>query len=313
MFKRYIYILIALLGVPGMASAQYDPYFSHYFDMETSFNPATVGKLPELHVVGAYAMNFAGFENNPRTMFLSADVPFYALKSYQGAGATMTNDQIGAMTHKRFNAEYAYSFKLLGGQLRAGIQAGMISEGIDFSKMKAEDSNDPVFNGGSDQNGTALDLGAGLYYMHGPWYVGASALHLTAPEVEIGERNTFKVDATYYLTGGYNIQLRNPFLSVKPSFLVRTDGTSYRADVTGRLEYHYDKKFFYGGVTYSPTVSFTVLAGGSFHGIIVGYSYEVYTHTLSMGNGSHELFVGYKTDINLVKKGKNRHQSVRIL
>jgi len=32
-----------------------------------------------------------------------------------------------------------------------------------------------------------------------------------------------------------------------------------------------------------------------------------------MGNGCHELFVGYQMDLNFVKKGRNRHQSVRIL
>jgi hypothetical protein len=53
--------------------------------------------------------------------------------------------------------------------------------------------------------------------------------------------------------------------------------------------------------------------GGTFHGIMLGYSYEMYTTALSIGNGSHELYVGYQTDINLFKKGRNRHQSVRIL
>lgn len=41
---------------------------------------------------------------------------------------------------------------------------------------------------------------------------------------------------------------------------------------------------------------------GSFHGIVAGYSYELYTSSIDPGNGSHELFVGYKIDINLVKK-----------
>ena len=34
---------------------------------------------------------------------------------------------------------------------------------------------------------------------------------------------------------------------------------------------------------------------------------------ISFGNGSHELFINYQTDINLVKKGRNKHKSVRIL
>ena len=50
-----------------------------------------------------------------------------------------------------------------------------------------------------------------------------------------------------------------------------------------------------------------------FHGIMLGYSYEIYTNAVPVGNGSHELFVGYQTDVNLFKKGRNHHQSVRLL
>ena len=94
---------------------------------------------------------------------------------------------------------------------------------------------------------------------------------------------------------------------------MRTDGSAYRADLTGRLVYVNDKKMMYGGIAYSPTNSVTFLIGGNFHGVVLGYSYELYTSAISPGNGSHELFIGYQTDINLVRKGKNLHKSVRIL
>ena len=129
----------------------------------------------------------------------------------------------------------------------------------------------------------------------------------------MGDVNELRIPATYYLTGGYNIKLRNPFLKIKPSVLLRTDGTAYRADITGRLVYTHEGKMLYGGIGYSPTNSVTALFGGTFHGVVLAYSYEVYTSGLSLGNGSHELFVGYQMDINLVKRGKNKHQSVRIL
>ena len=64
---------------------------------------------------------------------------------------------------------------------------------------------------------------------------------------------------------------------------------------------------------YSPTNSVTVFVGGMFHVIMLGYSYEAYTSGISLGNGSHELLMRYQTDVNLFKKGRNRHQSVRIL
>ena len=309
--KRIIILCFLLTGVL-LARAQYDPYFSHYFDMESSFNPAAVGKQAKLNVTAAYAWDMVGFEHNPRTMYLAADMPFHALKNNHGVGLSLMNDQIGLFTHQRLSLQYAYKKKLWKGTLGIGLQGGMLSESFDGSKVDAGESGDPAL-ATSQVDGSGMDLGLGLYYQHSTWYVGISGQHLTSPTIDLGETNEFKIDATYYLTGGYNIKLRNPFLTIKSSALVKYDGTTWRGDVTGRLVYQHEDKQMMGGLTYSPDHSVTFLLGGSFHGIVLGYSYEWYTSKLSAGNGSHELFVGYQTDINLGKKGKNKHQSVRIL
>lgn len=305
-------VIVLLLGYSLASMAQYDPAFSHYFDMETSFNPAAVGKQPKLNVSVAYALDMAGFEHNPQTAYAAADMPFYALKSYHGVGLKFMNDKLGLFTHTKLDAQYAYKFRLLGGHFAIGLQAGFISEDFDGSKLDLEDSSDPAFNSLS-LSGNTFDLAAGLYYDHKQWYVGLSAQHLTAPLVTLGDNNELQIDRSYYLTGGGNIKFRNPFISIKPSFLVRTDGVGWRGDITGRLIYTNGTKMMYCGVTYSPTISSTVMVGGSFHGIVLGYSYEIYTSGINPGNGSHELFVGYQHDINLTKKGRNLHKSVRIL
>lgn len=280
--------------------------------MEPSFNPASVGKENVLNVVGAYALDFAGFEHNPNTFYVGADMPLYFLKSYHGVGLSMLNDKIGLFTHQRIAGQYAFRFKLFGGRLAAGIQAGLLMEKFDGSKLDVEDSNDPALPS-SEVSGNSLDLGFGLYYTHKNWYAGASVQHITAPQIDLGETNEFKVDPSYYLTAGYNIKLRNPLISIPTSTLVRYDGVSWHGDITARVVYKNDKKMLYGGVSYSPTNSVTALIGGSFHGINIGYSYEVYTSAINPGNGSHELFVSYQTDINLQKKGRNKHKSVRFL
>lgn len=292
--------------------AQYDPAFSHYYDMEPSFNAAAVGKAPKLNINAVYNMSLAGFENNPKTMYAAADIPFYFLKTYHGAGLQLLNDQIGLFRHQRLEAQYAVKFKLFGGTMSLGVQAGLLNENFDGSKIDLEDSSDPAFIT-SSVDGNSIDLCAGLYYTNGPAYAGLSVQHANAPTIELGESNEIKVDRTYYFTGGYNIKLRNPFLTIKPSVLVRTDLTGYRADITGRLVYNMEKKNMYVGVNYSPGNSVAVHVGGCVHGIMLGYSYEYYTSGISFINGSHELFIGYQMDVNLTKKGKNIHKSVRIL
>ena len=292
--------------------AQYDPSFSHYWAMETSYNPAAAGKTSLLNVSAAYNMTLAGFKRNPRTMYVGADMPFYALGSYHGVGVQIMNDALGLFSHQKLGVQYAFKQKLLGGTISVGVQGGLLSEKLDGSHLDLEEGGDPVFTTGQ-ATGTGVDLGAGVYYKHRDWYIGVSAMHLTAPTIELGETNELEVSRTYYFTGGYNIKLRNPFLKIQTSVLGRTDGVAWRGDVTGRLKYEHDKKVMYAGLSYSPTNSVTVLIGGNIHGIHLSYSYEIYTSAISIGNGSHEIFVGYQTDLNLYKKGKNLHKSVRIL
>ena len=311
MVKRYGVILLGLLTAATVA-AQQDVAFAHYWVMEPSFNPAAVGKTQQLNVAVAYAMQMAGFENNPKTMYAAADMPFYALNGQHGAGVQLVNDDIGLFSHKRLGLQYAYKKRLAGGLLSAGLQASVLSEGFTGSKLDVIDADDKALPT-TDVTGTAFDIGLGLYYTRADWYAGLSVAHLTSPRVELGETNELNISSVFYLTGGYNIRLKNPFMIIETSLLGRTDGIDWRADLTGRLKYTHDKRMMYAGVTYSPDKSVTVLIGGTFHGFHIGYSYEVYTSAISLSNGSHELFVGYQTDLRLTKKGRNLHKSVRYL
>ena len=302
-----------LLFLPVLtAFAQQEPSFAHYWAMEPSFNPAAVGKQPQLNVTGAYAMTLTGFQNAPKTMNIGADMPLMLMNAYHGVGVQLMNDQIGLFSHQRLALQYAYKHRMFGGMLSVGLQVGMLSEKFRGSEADLENPDDPAFTK-TDATGTAFDLSAGLYYTHRNWYAGLSVLRATAPAIELGDRSILNISRMYYLTGGYNIKLRNPFFTIHPSVLAHTDGTVYRVDVTTRVKYTHDKKMLYAGFAYSPTNSVTALIGGNFHGITLGYSYEVYTKALKIGNGSHELFVGYQTELDLSKKGRNRHQSVRIL
>ena len=311
-FGRKTTLVGVLLTMLMKVSAQQDVSFAHYWAMEPSFNPAAVGKTSLINVTGAYAMSMAGFENNPKTMYFAGDMPFYFLNGYHGVGLQLMSDDIGLFKHQRLTAQYAYKLSLLGGTLSIGLQAGMLSEKFKGSELDLRDDSDPALLT-TDVTGTALDLAAGLYYQHRNWYAGLSILHAMEPEVELGEKSIIDIARSYYFTAGYNIRLHNPFFTIHPSVLARTDGVGYRVDVTARVKYSYEKRLLYAGVAYSPTNSVTALIGGNFHGISIGYSYEAYTSALSFKHGSHELFVGYQTELDLVKKGRNKHQSVRIL
>lgn len=312
MTRRILLLIVLSLAFAAKTLAQYDPSFSHYWAMEPSYNPAAAGKTSFLNVAAAYNMTMAGFKRNPKTMYVGTDMPFYAIGAYHGVGLQIVNDAIGLFSHQKIGGQYAYKHKLLGGALSVGVQGTLLSEKFDGSDLDVEQAGDPAFST-SEVTGTGLDIGAGLYYTHRNWYVGVSAQHLTSPTVNLGETYELVLSPVYYFTGGYNIKLRNPFLTIHTSVFGLSDGVAYKGQVTGRLRYTHEEKMMYAGLSYSPANSVTLLLGGKFHGVTLGYSYEAYTKAINVGNGSHELFVGYQTELNLYKKGRNRHQSVRIL
>lgn len=305
-------VLAAATTVAGEMWAQQDPAFAHYWMMEPQFNPATVGRTPQLSITAAYQTHATGYEDAGGTMYAGADMAFNIGKTRHGVGVLFQNDEIGLFSHKRFTAQYAYHLRLWGGTLSIGGEVDMLNETLNGSQADLEDASDPAFPT-TDVSGSKFDASAGIYYAHKRWYVGVAAQHLTAPTVYLGETNEYEVKRLYNLIGGYNIRLHSPLFTIAPSALLRYDGSEFRADITARLEYAHEKKRIYGGLSYSPQNSVTGFVGGMFHGVNISYSYEANTSGMGLGAGQHEITLGYRLDLNLGKKGKNLHRSVRYL
>lgn len=317
MMKRIVSVIITLSLLPVVGiQAQSDAHFAHFSEVENFYNPAAMNRNTRMNVTGSLSMQMVGYTNAPVSMYIGAHtvVPFGKLRNSVGAG--LFNETIGLFTNRRLFFNYAYKAGLGRGWLNIGVQGGVMSEEFNGTRLKTEVQNDPAFPAGQER-GTVGDIGAGLLYSIGEWYLGASAQHLNYPHVEFGkaEGKTAIMDIrpTLYLTGGCNIGLRNPLLSVQPCFLVESDLDFYRADLSVRGTYRYDNTLLYLGATYSPGISVTALIGGRFRDILVGYAYEFYTSGVGALNGSHDLMVNWQTDIDFFKKGRNAHKSVRYL
>lgn len=306
------WLLMLLLAMPARMAAQQEPAFAHYWDLEAQYNPAAVGHTPELNINAAIQTHATGFEDAGSTMYAGADMPFNIGRTRHGVGALFMRDEIGLFAHQRFALQYAFHFKLLGGTFSAGAAVDMLNETIDGSKADLGDPDDPAFPS-SEVSGSKFDVSAGLRFQHRNWYAGISAMHLTQPTVLLGETNEISIKSLYNLTGGYNIRTRNPLLFIIPSAMMRFDGQQFRADITARLLYTREKKRLYGGASYSPQHSVTLFVGGRFHGIDLSYSYEANTSGMGLESGFHEVTLGYRIELDLGKKGKNLHKSVRYL
>ena len=311
-------LFLSLLLFTQKVRAQFDVHFTQYWDLNGYYNPAWAGQTDKLNMYGTYSMQLTNFDRSPRTMYVGADMPLLLFDKKQGVGAGFLNDAIGLFRNQRAWLQYSYKVKTKKGNLGLGLQVGFVNVSFDPTDLDLGSSeSDPAFPT-QKESGTGLDLGVGAFYSQPKFYLGFSAQHLTSPIIEFGssdsgETSEIKIKPMLYFTGGYNIQTRNPLISIQPSVLVQSDFNSTRVDFTGRFFYTFEEKKLALGFTYSPATSVTLSIGAVIRSITVGYAYEMYTSQIGIGNGSHDLVVSYAMDINLFKKSKNKHKSIRIL
>ena len=313
-WMRVAMVLLVLLTGMGAnrVQAQQDVAFLHYWRMETQWNPAAVGQSPQLSIQGAVQTHAMGYEQAGSTMWAGADMAFALGRTFHGVGAMFLNDNIGLFSHKRFSLQYAYHQPWRGGTIALGLQADMLQEGIDGSKADLGDKNDPAFPT-TQVNGSAFDLSVGSYYQRKGFRLSAAYHHLAAPTVRLGETHELPIRGVLNVGTQYNIRTSSPLFTITPSAMLRSDFTDYRVDLTLRGEYKFENRLIFGGINYAPQRSVGLFVGGTLQGIDISYGYEANTSGLGLGTGQHEIVIAYRLPIDLGKKQRNLHKSVRWL
>lgn len=313
LFAKFLTALLLLGGAgQGVVRAQQDVAFAQYWRSSTQWNPAAVGRTPQLSINGMLQSHAMGYEDAGSTMWAGADMALQLGNTRHGVGASFLNDRIGLFSHKRFALQYAYHHKLWGGRLSWGAQIDLLQEDIDGSKADFGTGSDPAFPS-SQVSGSAVDFSGGLHYEHKGWQVALAAQHLAAPTISMGETHYYEVKRNFHLMGAYDLSLASPYYWLTPSVMLRSDLRDHRIDFTLRGTYRYEGRRIVAGLSYAPTRSLTAFVGGTLRGIDLCYSYEANTSGLGWGAGQHEISVAYRMDLNLGKRGRNLHKSVRWL
>jgi len=179
--------------------------------------------------------------------------------------------------------------------------------GIDGSDLV--NLSDPALPQGK-ASGVLADLGAGIYYQHKNYEFALSARHLNEPNLSFDQSGRYSLKRHYYMSGIYIFQMANERLEALPSVFIKSDATTWQADIDMTLQY--DKRFW-GGIGYRIGDALKVTAGSElWNGIKFGYSYDISISALSRYNsGSHEFFVAYS--VLLYKKRTHKYRSVRFL
>ena len=311
--KKILITTIVLLCALFELHAQYDVHYTHYWKMQNFYNPAGAGATKKMHIFAGYSNQMSGFENNPKSMLFNLDAPLTMLKGDHSIGLGILNDEAGMFTNQHLFLNYAYALKIFSGRLAIGAQVGLLNEKFDPSGIiLGQDKNDPAFPT-KTENGNKVDFGAGILFQHKYFCSGISALHINAPLIYLGEKNQMQIDPFYNFMAEGNIPLKNTLITIQPSMMLMTDLVSYRADITAKGNYKYNNRNIFGGVTYSPATSVALFLGMELTNVTLSYGYEIFTSGVGAAHGNHDIYIGYDFNFDIFKKGKNKHNSIRVL
>lgn len=321
--RKYIFLLV--IGfVYQVMMAQNEAQSSQYWAVPTSFNAAMAGCDSALHVTAYDRMQWVGVDGAPKTFFASVDMPFQLRRKRYGGGVSVMNDQAGLFTTTYVNLQASMSLNLWGGRLALGVQPGFVNQSFDASGISVP-SGEPWSSGEDLPTGTVagkgFDLGLGVYYERGWWYGGISALHLTEPELKLGNSAYSKLQNTLFFLAGGNIPIKNTLFILQPSVLVKSVMSKTQTDITLRGTYDWGERHqgkgtrrFWLGMTIRPEDAVAVMVGAEVGAVRLGYSYDIGISALAReSNGSHEIMATWTMPIELEKKLKHPRKSIRIL
>ncbi|MGL4333149.1 MAG: PorP/SprF family type IX secretion system membrane protein [Bacteroidales bacterium] len=317
MFRFNLIFFLLFCAFAQVAKAQFDAQFSQYWISKSYYNPAATGLTSDINVAAQFRQQWVGVKNAPQSFVFNGEMPAFFLGKNHGVGLSLFNESIGLYKNLSIGLQYSYGFRILGGNLRIGIQPSVISSKFDGTQVEipnsgAHNPNDPSIPT-TEVNGTAFDLSLGTYYQRENLYIGFSYMHLIKPTMQLGETNETYIPGTLYATAGYTYLFPNSLLEITPSFLFKSDMIFSQCDFNVMLTYN-DRIF--GGAGYRLGDAFNLCFGLRFGKVKFGYSYDIGTSAIGRASkGSHEVFATYTYKLDL-KSGfllQGRKRSVRFM
>ncbi|MCQ2234781.1 MAG: PorP/SprF family type IX secretion system membrane protein [Paludibacteraceae bacterium] len=319
---RKLLLNLCVAALPAAAWAQFDTQRTQYMFSTTAYNPAAIAQDDMCDVLGVYRMQWAGFSRAPKEWVVSAAAPLSIADTKHGLGASFMSESIGLFESSTFIVQYAFRFPLWNGNLGLGLNLGGISQ--NFASQDADftgnnnsavsgdtyhsDSSDPMVQG-SENDDMAFTAGFGAYYSDERMHIGLSVLNLNNPTFDLGETESIETVRVFYLNGGYDFDLAEKEIKIKPSFLWGTDFSTSQVNLTCLGEY---KKKYVAGLGYRFGDSLDFMVGANLlNGVYVGYAYDLPVSGMIKSGGSHELCLKYSFKLEFSKK--NKYKSERIL
>lgn len=311
-------LLACAFAWPESVWAQ-DQQFTQFNAAPTSFNPAYAGVSGQARLASLYRAQWTALPQAFTGFHLAYDRP--SLDKRMGYGFLLSNEQAGAGSLNRiqFMGQAAHNLRLgRRMNLRTGMQLGFGARSIDMTNLVfmdqiLRDNADVSLEQGLGMGTQYMDMGAGFMLLTRRVWFGASANHLTSPNVSLNPSLPEKLAVLYTGHGGARIQLaRGPKGRFRRDVIVSwkymQQGGRNQLDVGA----YYDLTMFTLGLWYRglpvqqgadgsmDVDALSFVFGFGNRDFKMGYSYDITLNRLGLLGtaGSHEFSVKYFWDVS---------------
>lgn len=269
-YIKYLWTFLCVFWIFGEANAQQDGQFSFYTQTQLFFNPAYAGADADQGSASlTHRSNWLGYDasfddgGSPSTQFLSIVMPLkIGDKSVSyGFGLQFLNETFSFLETQELQLSLSAT-KQISRSLRfgVGLRLGTYGLGIDGSKLRPVDDDDPLISQLNSSKEFVPDLGLGIYLKSDAYFFGISAAHLLEPGFNFYSPESSYLKRHYNALAGINFDL-----SARVDFLLssvfKTDFNTTSFEVSGLADFS-DK--YYLGLSYRNQDAFILLTGYGF-------------------------------------------------
>jgi len=288
--------------------AQSDGHYSQYMFNKFALNPAYAGSKDLLRTTALYRTQWLGFEGQPASQSISADLPILPIKG--GIGLVVNNDVIGAERTTNFMFAYAFRKKIGVAKLSLGISIGGLQKTLDGRKLITPSG---TYSGEINHNDQILptnlistfspDVNTGIAFEYKQFTFGASLLHL--PQFNSDFKGlAIKTTRQLFFTSSYRQKISKD-VDITPSVLIAYNKGKMQQTINMLVYY---KKDFWAGVAIRGLINddrdaLTGMLGLNIkEGLSLGYAYDFSISNLTKFNsGSHEIVLNYLINFSFIK------------
>jgi len=284
--KRIIYIIIFIFLTIGVFSQQI-PQLSLRHKCYEFFNPAASAINDYTSIKLLHRQQWVGFDNAPRTSFISYLMPF---QKVHGISGFLINDKTLPTNRFTINLSYAYVIPMDNIKLSFGLSALIMQYKIDFSQLNHREASDPVYEF-TNNSKWRPESNAGIMLYSDDFYFGFSINQIIKSSFRPfseNENTEIRMSRHFVVSGQYHFYVDIHRFS-PGIFLSYARSSPFVTEIS--MYYTYARKIN-AALNYKLNDGLNLMLGYNYDRFGIYYSYDLVLSSLrTHTSGSHEVML----------------------